>query len=97
MEKQTYTKIESVRYTGGHSTRKPSTVTIAIPHKIALDIAAMVEDYDKKGLVPDVGIIGVELTLRHAEEVDLADAVDEMGDKLSEATEPEVDLETIDE
>ena len=61
-------KIEAVNYRGGHSTRKPSTVTMAVTHKFALVVAELLEDYLKKGETPEEGLIRLELLARYAED-----------------------------
>ena len=60
-------KIEEVRYNGGHSTRKPSTVTMAVPHKFAVQVAEHMEEYQKKGIEPDDGLIRLDLVAHYAD------------------------------
>lgn len=66
-------KIEEVRYNGGHSTRKPSTVTMAVPHKFAVQVADLIEEYEKQGIEPLDGLIRLELVAHYA---DVEEAVD---------------------
>lgn len=61
-------KIEAINYRGGHSTRKPSTVTMAVTHKFALEVAELLEDYLKKGETPEKGLIKLELLARYVED-----------------------------
>jgi hypothetical protein len=61
-------KIEEVRYNGGHSTRKPSTVTMAVPHKFAVQVADLIEEYEKQGIEPEDGLIRLELVAHYADE-----------------------------
>ena len=60
-------KIEEVRYNGGHSTRKPSTVTMAVPHKFAVQVADLIEEYEKQGIEPTDGLIRLELVAYYAD------------------------------
>jgi hypothetical protein len=53
--------IESMRYNGGHSTKQSSTVTMAVTHKFATEVANLIEDYQKKGIEPEEGLIRLEL------------------------------------
>ena len=53
--------IESMRYNGGHSTKQMSTVTMAVSHKFATEVANFIEDYKKKGVEPEEGLIRLEL------------------------------------
>jgi len=60
-------KIEEVRYNGGHSTRKPSTVTMAVPHKFAVQVADLIEEFEKQGIEPEDGLIRLELVAHYAD------------------------------
>lgn len=71
-------KIEEVRYNGGHSTRKPSTVTMAVPHKFAVQVADLIEEYEKQGIEPEEGLIRLDLVAHYAD----------VEDKDVEATNP---------
>lgn len=53
--------IESMRYNGGHSTKQTSSVTMAVSHKFATEVANFIEDYKKKGIEPEEGLIRLEL------------------------------------
>ena len=61
-------KIEEVRYNGGHSTRKPSTVTMAVPHKFAVQVADLIEEYEKQGIEPEEGLIRLDLVAHYADQ-----------------------------
>ncbi len=62
--------IEEVRYNGGHSTRKPSTVTMTVSHKFAIEVADLMEDYIKAGIEPEQGLLRLELIAVYADEVE---------------------------
>ena len=53
--------IESMRYNGGHSTKQSSTVTMAVTHKFATEVATLIEEFQKKGIEPKEGLIRLEL------------------------------------
>lgn len=59
--------IEEVRYNGGHSTRKPSTVTMTVSHKFAIEVADLMEDYIKAGIEPEQGLLRLELIAVYAD------------------------------
>lgn len=65
--------IEEVRYNGGHSTRKPSTVTMTVSHKFAIEVADLMEDYIKAGIEPDQGLLRLELIAVYADELEESD------------------------
>ena len=60
--------IESMRYNGGHSTKQSSTVTMAVTHKFATEVANLIEDYQKKGIEPEEGLIRLELIAHYADD-----------------------------
>ena len=60
--------IESIRYNGGHSTRKPSTVTMTVGHKFAIEVGELIEDYQKKGIEPEEGLLRLELIAHYADD-----------------------------
>ena len=87
--------IESMRYNGGHSTKQSSTVTMAVTHKFATEVANLIEDYQKKGIEPEEGLIRLELIAHYADErldpeeqqyeiVDEDEMAEQIVDKLNE-------------
>ncbi len=68
--------IESIRYNGGHSTRKPSTVTMTVGHKFAIEVGELIEDYQKKGIEPEEGLLRLELIAHYADR-EVADIIDQ--------------------
>lgn len=87
--------IESLRYTGSFSTKKPSTVTMVVTHKFATEVANLIEDYQKKGIEPEEGLIRLELIAHYADDsiapeeqqyevVDEDEMAEQIVDKLNE-------------
>ncbi len=87
--------IESMRYNGGHSTKQSSTVTMAVTHKFATEVATLIEEFQKKGIEPKEGLIRLELIAHYADDsiapeeqqyevVDEDEMAEQIVDKLNE-------------
>ena len=54
------TQIEEVKPNGSIRTKKPSTVSLAVDHRMAIDLGALALDF-KQGHKLEDGLVGIEL------------------------------------
>lgn len=59
-KKQISTQIEEVKPTGSIRTKKPSTVSIAVDHRMATELSDLFMDF-KEGHKREKGLVGIEL------------------------------------